>query len=66
MDSVCYITDTVHASTVLCHLPTELIDIGFEAPAGQMYSTTNDLAQLMKLLFRPEKPYNFASGQVEW
>lgn len=50
----------------LCHLPTELIDIGFEAPAGQMYSTTNDLAQLMKLLFRPEKPYNFASGQVEW
>ena len=25
----------------------ELVDIGFEAPAGQMYSTTNDLSKFM-------------------
>ena len=42
----------------------ELIDIGFEAPAGQMYASTKDLAQLMKLLFRPEEPYDPDKGQV--
>ena len=42
----------------------ELIDIGWDAPAGQMYSSTHDLAQLMKLIFRPEDAYNPGKGQV--
>lgn len=42
----------------------KLIDIGFEAPAGQMYASTKDLAQLMKLLFRPEEPYDPDKGQI--
>jgi len=29
-----------------------LLDIGWEAPAGQMYSTSNDLTKLMNLFFR--------------
>lgn len=43
---------------------TALIDIGWDAPAGQMYSSANDLAQLLKLIFRPELPYNVNTGQV--
>lgn len=46
-----------------CHY-TALIDIGWDAPAGQMYSSANDLAQLLKLLFKPEEPYNVEAGQV--
>ena len=49
---------------VINYFPPELIDIGFEAPAGQMYASTNDLAQLMKLLFRPDEPYDPDKGQV--
>ena len=41
-----------------------LIDLGWDAPAGQMYSSANDLAQLLKLIFRPEDPYNTTTGQV--
>ncbi len=43
---------------------SELINIGYEAPAGQMFSTTNDLAQLMMMLFRPELAANPDMGQV--
>ena len=43
----------------------DLINIGYEAPAGQMYASSNDLARLMKMLFRPEDPYNPDKGQVQ-
>jgi len=43
----------------------DLIDIGFEAPAGQMFSTTNDLAKLMMLIFRSGDPYDPSKGQVK-
>jgi len=42
----------------------DLINIGYEAPAGQMFSTTNDLAKLMKMLFRPEAMADPDRGQV--
>lgn len=42
----------------------DLINIGYEAPAGQMFSTTNDLAKLMKMLFRPETVVDLDRGQV--
>ena len=44
--------------------PTELIDIGWDAPAGQMYSSANDLSQLLKLIFRPEYPYDIDTEQA--
>ncbi len=43
---------------------SDLMNIGYEAPAGQMFSTTNDLAQLMMMLFRPELAANPDMGQV--
>lgn len=43
---------------------TDLINIGWDAPAGQMYSSTNDLAQLMKLAFRTEEAFDPASQQL--
>ena len=38
--------------------------MGFEAPAGQMYSSVYDLAQLMMLVFRDNQTYNPSAGQV--
>jgi CubicO group peptidase (beta-lactamase class C family) len=42
----------------------KLIDIGWDAPAGQMYSSASDLSQLLKLIFRPEYPYNIDTEQI--
>lgn len=41
-----------------------LINIGWDAPAGQMYASTHDLAKLMQLIFRPKATYDLNSGQV--
>ncbi|XP_065178743.1 putative beta-lactamase-like 1 [Sycon ciliatum] len=40
------------------------VDIGFEAPAGQMFSSTHDLAQLIKMVFRTSATRNPAAGQI--
>ena len=41
-----------------------LIDIGWEAPAGQLFSSTNDLAKFMALIFQPGATLDPKSGQV--
>ncbi len=50
-------------------LPLELIDIGFEAPAGQLYSTANDLSKLMMSIMNNIDPLfpsnNSASAQTK-
>ena len=46
------------------HSIADLIDIGWEAPAGQLFSTTNDLAKFMSLIFQPEAAIDPTSGQV--
>jgi len=35
---------------------TGFVDIGWESPAGQSYSSVADLAQLMLLMFRDDQP----------
>ncbi len=42
----------------------EFIDIGWESPAGQTYSTVSDLAKVMMLVFSNDKPANKSTGQV--
>ena len=44
----------------------ELINIGFENPAGQMFSSTNDLAELMKMIFRDQEAVDPERQQVRW
>lgn len=53
--------------------PAGLIDIGWESPAGSMYSSTNDLAKLISLFFRDnvaylEQPDQILDSQtiIEW
>ena len=57
---------TVNRSYVIfCDIHSAaLIDIGWDAPAGQMYASTHDLAKLMQLIFRPEAAYDLKNGQV--
>ena len=43
---------------------SEFISIGFEAPAGQSYSSAADLAKLMALMFSTDKPHDLKTGQV--
>ena len=51
-------------NTLFCITFSELINLGFEAPAGQMYSSSNDLAKLMMLIFQTDKTMDPANGQV--
>ncbi len=41
-----------------------LIPLGVAAPAGNMYTTGNDMAKWMSLFFRDDVPYNPAAGQI--
>eukprot|EP00731_Ephydatia_muelleri_P038870 Em0956g2a len=61
------ITDDVKAYLAPFRGPfhTGLIDIGWEAPAGQLFSTTNDLAKFMALIFQPRPHLTPTSGQPE-
>lgn len=45
-------------------LCTDFISIGWDAPAGQTYSTVSDLGKLMMLVFSDDKPVNKSKGQV--
>ena len=45
-------------------LAPDLINLGFEAPGGQMFSTVNDLAQLLMLVFRSDKALDPKQKQV--
>eukprot|EP01112_Ceratiomyxa_fruticulosa_P014546 TRINITY_DN4175_c0_g3_i3.p1 TRINITY_DN4175_c0_g3~~TRINITY_DN4175_c0_g3_i3.p1 ORF type:complete len:340 (+),score=52.73 TRINITY_DN4175_c0_g3_i3:426-1445(+) len=40
----------------------DYIDIGWDAPAGQLYSTANDLSQLIKLVFTPSQNGHLKRG----
>ena len=51
-------------NTLFCITFSELINLGFEAPAGQMYSSSNDLAKLMMLIFQTEETMDPVNGQV--
>jgi hypothetical protein len=42
----------------------EYIDIGWDGPAGNMYSSVHDLAQLMMMIFRTDVEYDPSKGQV--
>ena len=54
----------MHARTYTHTLSnSEFISMGWDAPAGQAYSTVADLAKLMMLVFRDDQPINTA-GQV--
>lgn len=44
--------------------PAALVDLGFEAPAGQLYSSANDMAQVLKLLFRDKLSAHERGDQV--
>jgi hypothetical protein len=41
-----------------------LTSMGWEAPAGDMYSTTNDLSKLISLVFRDTMPYRQLPNQI--
>jgi CubicO group peptidase (beta-lactamase class C family) len=43
---------------------TDLIDLGWQAPAGQMYCSARDLAQLATLLFRQNAAEGETSNQI--
>ena len=43
---------------------TEYIDMGWDGPAGNMYASTSDLAQLMMMLFRDNQTFDPSKGQV--
>jgi CubicO group peptidase (beta-lactamase class C family) len=40
------------------------MDFGWESPAGQLYSTADDLAQLMYLLFRDNVAFGSREDQL--
>eukprot|EP00731_Ephydatia_muelleri_P030262 Em0021g785a len=42
----------------------DLINLGFEAPGGQMFSTVNDLAQLLMLVFRSDEALDPKQKQI--
>ena len=48
------------------HIPclVEYIDVGWDGPAGNMYSSVYDLAQLMMMIFRSDAEYDPAKSQV--
>ena len=41
-----------------------LVDIGWEAPAGQMYSSVDDLSKLLMMIFRDRFEYGGVAGQI--
>lgn len=57
-----YVLNRTDACTVF---HAALINIGWDAPAGQMYSSSHDLGKLMQLVFRPELAYDLGKGQVQ-
>jgi len=44
--------------------PIPNFDLGWERPAGQMYSTVNDLAKLMQLIFRDSQAQGSTPNQI--
>ncbi len=40
--------------------------MGWDAPAGQTYSTVSDLAKIMMLVFKDDKPVDKSTGQVRY
>ena len=46
------------------HLHADFVSMGWDAPAGQTYSTVSDLAKIMMLVFGDDKPVNKSAGQV--
>ena len=55
---------TAQGFVLLFMYATEYIDMGWDGPAGNMYVSTSDLAQLMMMLFRDNQTYNPSTGQV--
>ena len=59
-----YIQIIYYCSFIMCCC-IGLIETGWEAPAGQMYSSVADLAELMMLIFRDMDPYVPNTKQVQ-
>lgn len=56
----------VTALFIILIITAEYIDMGWDGPAGNMYASTSDLAQLMMMLFRDNQTYDPSKGQVRF
>ncbi len=54
----------LYRSSLFLFLFADFINIGWDAPAGQMYASANDLSKLMSLIFRPLATFDPEKGQV--